>query len=274
MGIFDKKNCAICGKETGLFGTIKLEDGTICRECSGKLSPFFTGRKKTTVNEIREQLKYREKNNADLKTFNPDTTIGEDTKIHIESGSGRFVISKANDWRSRNPDLLTRKMVNSCDIEVKEHKDELFDKGENGERISFDPPQYRYTYEFITHIHVESPYFEEIKFELTDQNKRPEGKESADYMEYVRMGRRIQAALLPDKYTYSDGDDITVTFDTSDTGTAASGDEWKCECGHINHEGKFCSKCGKARPTRWFCPDCGKENHGQFCVDCGRRKPE
>ena len=50
MGLFEKKHCSICNKEIGLLGTVRLEDGVICKNCSGKLSPFFTGRKKTTVN--------------------------------------------------------------------------------------------------------------------------------------------------------------------------------------------------------------------------------
>ena len=36
MGLFDafkKKDCEICGKEVGLFGYKKLEDGEICKDC-------------------------------------------------------------------------------------------------------------------------------------------------------------------------------------------------------------------------------------------------
>ena len=113
MGLFDKKSCAICGKEIGLLGAVKLEDGTICKSCSGKLSPFFTGRKKTSVKDIEQQLAYREKNKVHLRTFNPDVIIGDETKVYIESGSGKFVISKASNWRDQNPDLITRDMVDT-----------------------------------------------------------------------------------------------------------------------------------------------------------------
>ncbi|MBR2541244.1 MAG: DUF4428 domain-containing protein [Mogibacterium sp.] len=271
MGLFDKKSCAICGKEIGLLGAVKLEDGTICKSCSGKLSPFFTGRKKTSVKEIEQQLAYREKNMVHLRTFNPDVIIGDETKVYIESGSGKFVISKASNWRDQNPDLITRDMVDTCDIEVREHKEELYDKAEDGSKVSFDPPKYSYTYEFVPHIGVESPYFEEIKFELSDSNNRPEGKDSDAYKRMALLGRKLQAALIPSKYSFTEGEeDVLFSVDTA----ATPADTWKCECGHINTEGKFCAKCGKARPVRWFCPDCGKENHGQFCVACGRKKPE
>ena len=60
--IFEKKNCDICGAEIGLLGNRKLEDGNLCKECASKLSPFFSDRRRSTVEQIREQLDYREAN--------------------------------------------------------------------------------------------------------------------------------------------------------------------------------------------------------------------
>ncbi len=53
MGLFEKKYCDICGEKIGLLGNRKLEDGNMCSKCAAKLSPFFTGRKKTTLEEIK-----------------------------------------------------------------------------------------------------------------------------------------------------------------------------------------------------------------------------
>ncbi|MFR7751658.1 MAG: DUF4428 domain-containing protein [Collinsella sp.] len=43
MGFFDKmfekKECAICGTELGLVGKTKINEGYLCKECVGKLSP-------------------------------------------------------------------------------------------------------------------------------------------------------------------------------------------------------------------------------------------
>ena len=60
--IFEKKSCDICGGEIGLLGNRKLEDGNLCKECAKKLSPFFSERRRSTVEQIREQLDYREAN--------------------------------------------------------------------------------------------------------------------------------------------------------------------------------------------------------------------
>ena len=60
--LFEKKVCAICGGEIGLFGNRKLEDGNMCKKCAEQLSPWFSERRSSTVAEIEEQLAYREEN--------------------------------------------------------------------------------------------------------------------------------------------------------------------------------------------------------------------
>ena len=56
MGLFDKKYCDICGDKIGLLGNRKLSDGNMCKECAAKLSPWFSERRSSTIEEIREQL--------------------------------------------------------------------------------------------------------------------------------------------------------------------------------------------------------------------------
>ena len=70
MGLFDKKYCDVCGEKIGLLGNRKLEDGNLCKDCAAKLSPFFSGRKNATVEEIKAQLAYREKQ-AEVGFFPP-----------------------------------------------------------------------------------------------------------------------------------------------------------------------------------------------------------
>ena len=62
MGLFDKKFCDICGEKIGLLGNRKLEDGNMCKDCAKKLSPFFSDRRSSTIDEIKQQLAYREQN--------------------------------------------------------------------------------------------------------------------------------------------------------------------------------------------------------------------
>ena len=62
MGLFDKKYCSVCGEKIGLFGNRKLEDGNLCKACAAKLSPWFSDRRSSTVEQIKAQLDYREAN--------------------------------------------------------------------------------------------------------------------------------------------------------------------------------------------------------------------
>lgn len=69
MGLFDKKYCDICGEKIGFLGNRKLEDGNLCKECAGKLSPFFSDRRRSTVEDIKRQLAYRAENEKKLTDF-------------------------------------------------------------------------------------------------------------------------------------------------------------------------------------------------------------
>ena len=64
MGLFDKKYCDVCGEKIGLLGNKKLEDANLCKKCAAKLSPWFNERRHSTLEEIKQQLAYREDNKS------------------------------------------------------------------------------------------------------------------------------------------------------------------------------------------------------------------
>ena len=78
MGLFDKKFCDVCGEKIGLLGNRKLEDGNLCKDCAKKLSPFFDERRHPTVEQIKQQLAYREQNKQTLAGFSSSRCFGED----------------------------------------------------------------------------------------------------------------------------------------------------------------------------------------------------
>ena len=73
MGLFDKKYCSICGDKIGFLGNRKLEDGNLCKKCAAKLSPFFSDRRRSTVEDIKKQLQYREENKDAVARFHTTT---------------------------------------------------------------------------------------------------------------------------------------------------------------------------------------------------------
>ena len=193
MGLFEKKYCDICGEKIGLLGNRKLEDGNICSKCAAKLSPFFTGRKKSTLDEIKAQLAYREQNRQNLNYFNATRMLGNNTKVYIDDTQAKFVISRKSDYRSENADIIEIAHVISARYEVEEHKSEIYRENSEGRRESYNPPRYDCEYEITIYITVNSPYFSDIQFELTDQ--RPESRYTEEFRRYEQQANEIVMAL-------------------------------------------------------------------------------
>ena len=193
MGLFEKKYCDICGEKIGLLGNRKLEDGNMCSKCAGKLSPFFTGRKKSTLEEIKAQLAYREQNRQNLNYFNANRVLGNDTKVYIDDSQGKFVVSRKSDYRTENADIIDISQVSSARYEVEEHKSEIFREDSEGHRRSYDPPRYDCEYEITIYINVNSPYFNEIEFELTDE--RPESRYNEEFRRCEQQANEIVNSL-------------------------------------------------------------------------------
>ena len=80
--LFEKKECSICGGEIGLLGNRKLEDGNMCKDCAAKLSPWFSDRRNSTVQEITEQLQYREQNQEELRSFRAARSKGFPSPVY------------------------------------------------------------------------------------------------------------------------------------------------------------------------------------------------
>jgi hypothetical protein len=97
----------------------------MCSKCAAKLSPFFTGRKKSTLDEIKAQLAYREQNRQNLNYFNATRVLGNNTKVYIDDTQAKFVISRKSDYRSENADIIEIARVISTRYEVEEHKSEI-----------------------------------------------------------------------------------------------------------------------------------------------------
>ena len=177
MGLFDafkKKDCEICGKEVGMFGYKKLEDGEICKDCVKLLSPWFDDRRHSTVDQIKAQLAYRAQNQQDLASFRVSQVIGEEYKMYIEEVNGvptRFLISDAQSYMDENPDIIRFADLLSCTIDVDADETELKKEDANGNEISYSPPRYETEYDFYVDMQIgNNPYFDDIRFKLNSSS--------------------------------------------------------------------------------------------------------
>jgi len=169
MGLFDKKYCDVCGEKIGMLGNKKLEDANLCKNCAKKLSPWFSERRHSTLEEIKGQLAYREENLEAVKNFHTTRTLGKYTKVLLDEDAKKFMVTSAKDLVEANPDVLDYSMVTGCNLDIDEHSSEIYRKvGDKQE--SYNPKRYEYSYDFYCIINVNHPYFDEMKFKLNSSS--------------------------------------------------------------------------------------------------------
>lgn len=179
MGLFSK-DCAICGGSGGALSSKKLADGHICGDCVKKLSPWFDAYKQSSADDIRRQLEYREENRRALDDFEVTKAWG----IKKYTGAMQFVYDgerrqfvvvegpaeTAEDFRDRNPDIISFDQVSDVWLEV----DEYWTEG-GGE---FEPKPFNQTlvqdkydevywrYDFYLNIETDHPYAGTIRYKM------------------------------------------------------------------------------------------------------------
>lgn len=261
MGLFDKKYCDICGEKIGFLGNRKLEDGNLCKDCARKLSPFFRERRSSTVQEIRDQLAYREENAKKLEQFHPNMVFGTDEKVYLDMNAKKLVVTGARNFREDNPDIIDYSQIISCEKSIEDNKEEIFFTDKEGNEKSYYPPRYSYSYEFHVTFQIDSPWFDEISVDLNN-GERPDDKNSDTFIEQqMKMNELVsiinswihpelsESVLMgPDVYVMN-MQKQSVPMQSAELQTEESGNtgSWKCSCGTENTS-KFCTECGSARP--------------------------
>lgn len=288
MGLFDKKYCDVCGDKIGLLGNRKLEDGNLCKNCAAKLSPWFSGRRHSTLEDIKSQLADREANQAKVAAFRPTKTFGEGSmKLFIDEAARNFTVCYESNLKNGNPDILPLSAITECFTENEEHRSELKTKDKEGKMVSYNPPRYEYSYDFNCTIKVNHPYIDDMDFQINGNSLKKEATGaslmfSRKMTEYNNLCNEIVNYLLNSEQnvpTYErvtsavasanaamaestsfgvpngpgeiyDANNTDTSFIAQPSGNAGSlGGEWECPaCFGKNSGGKFCEYCGTPRP--------------------------
>lgn len=167
MGLFDKKFCDICHNKIGLLGNRKLEDGNLCKDCAAKLSPFFSERRNSTVQEIRSQLESREENKKAVAAFRVSRSFGIKPWVLLDDTAGKFLVCSHKNFQEYNPDVLDLSQVVDAQVKVDERRTEIkYEK--DGRQVSYHPARFNYSYNLSADIYLNHPYIENINIPLNE----------------------------------------------------------------------------------------------------------
>ena len=267
MGLFEKKFCDICGNKIGLLGNRKLDDGNLCKDCASKLSPWFSERRHSTVEQIREQLSYREANQAKVSAFTATRTIGKNHKLMIDDNKRQFLVSSGSNPLGSNPDVLDFSQAAGISLSIDETHVEK-KQTVNGNQVSYNPPRYNYSYTFRAVIHVNgNPYFDEVSFLISDGsvstgetpmqgasgwtvNKVGVFNPGIDkYNEFMEIGNQMKAAIEEMRMGGTSAPaQPSMPAPAPAPAPAQAEGPWTCPaCGASNSGGQFCEYCGTPR---------------------------
>lgn len=261
MGLFDvfkKKDCEICGKEVGMLGYKKLEDGEICKDCVKLLSPWFEDRRHATVAQIKEQLAYRAENKAAVQAFCATKVIGENHLVYFDENTRRFFVAGDEDYLSENPDILSYDQVIGCELKIEEDKSEIMreitDKDGNRKEVSYSPRRFLYQYDFEVIIRVQHPYFDDMKFRLNNRTLELEsGGTGVGGLFSYGVGTMDPSRDVEYRRFVSMGEEIVQTL------TAAPQTEPAAPAAPEEPKPKFCPNCGAPADSGKFCQNCGSK---------------
>ena len=172
--------------------------------------------------------------------------------------------------------------LTGCRVDIDESRTEVTREGPDGKEISYVPPRYEYSYDFMLTVTVRHPYFDEMRFPLNSSSVyyepqrlpqrapmshapdrpplgrpkpissgRVDPEDCAEYRKYRQMGEEICQALEQarsgSRETAPSAQEEPAVNESAGAANAAS-DAWTCSaCGGANH-GKFCEYCGSPRP--------------------------
>ena len=302
MGLFDKKICDICGEKIGLLGNRKLDDGNLCKDCAKKLSPWFEERRHSTVEDIKRQLEYREKNKKAVMDFYITRQINtRNYNVFIDDNKGNFTVARKLDV-NENPDIVPLSAIVQCRVDVDQQQhEETYTK--DGENVSYQPPVYKYEFDYTMRIKVRTQWFDDMDFRLNtfsiSSDKRRE------LMEVEQTAYQIIAALTPNAagmpgmnmnggmqpgmpgmnmnggmqpgmpgmnmnggmQSGMPGMNMNVGMQPGMSGMNMTGGMQQTGMSETNMTGGM-----QQNNSSWKC-QCGAENTGKFCEYCGQPRP-
>ena len=119
MGLFEKKECALCGGKAGLITRYKIYGGDyICGTCRGRMSPNTDRIGDLTLEDVEEQIRIKEENDERFQNdFEITRQYDFDSRhpiMAVNDSTGEFAILK-----DANPDIFSFDNVLSYNVDLR-----------------------------------------------------------------------------------------------------------------------------------------------------------
>lgn len=203
MGLFDKKYCSICGNPLGIIESGKVKDGYVCKNCKGKLSPFYTFSSRDLIKDINYQLQSRADNEEKLKRFSPTKVFNGDSNIFVDEDRFQFAVAKSKNPLTSHADIISLVDLKNISTEIEENKQEILYQDSQGEVHSFCPQSYAYSYNFFINLETKIPYIGKIHIKL---NQKPVDNDQETLINMSQNGLlNIVSDLLNKRKSFNNG---------------------------------------------------------------------
>ena len=137
-------------------------------------------------------MAYREQNKQLVQSFVVTRQFATNTyNVFIDDTKGNFTVAHNLDT-TENPDIVPLSSIVMCKMEVQQdRREETYTK--DGKTVSYQPPVYRYEYDYTMRIKVRTEWFDDMDFRLC--NSRLDEKDRMEIMEIEQVANQIVAAL-------------------------------------------------------------------------------
>lgn len=198
MGIFDRKNCDICGGKVGLLGGKKVKDGRLCSDCAKKQSPYLSSRKDFSVEEMRQHLQDRENNRELIQSLEPTRTIGASLKLYIDDARGLWFVTRSRRYQEDNPDVFAAGQILGARVDLEKGSktvtlEPAVPAKDGKPAVPAKTREVAY-YNFYLLIDVSHPWINQMRLKI-NASQLEEGMTHPDYKEAERDANEMAAAL-------------------------------------------------------------------------------
>ena len=113
--------------------------------------------------------------------------------VFIDDNKGNFTVARKLDV-NENPDIVPLSAIVQCRVDVDQQQhEETYTK--DGETVSYQPPVYKYEFDYTMRIKVRTQWFDDMDFRLNTFSISSDNR--GELMEVEQTGHQIIAALTP-----------------------------------------------------------------------------